>query len=61
LLQQQELVAAQEAASKFIRKQCDIHKQGLMNVLVIVENFRCWAKTGNWEKMSFIIKTISLI
>jgi hypothetical protein len=56
VLQQQELAAAQKMASEMIRKQGDMQKQGRVSVLVIVENFKGWAKTGDWEDMSFMIE-----
>jgi len=56
LLQQHELAEAQKAASEIVREQDTIGNQDSISILVIVENFKGWAKTGDWNDMSFMIE-----
>lgn len=46
-LQQSDLETAQKFASDIIRK------QGSIRILVIAEDFKGWAKTGDWGDLSF--------
>jgi hypothetical protein len=49
-LQQTELAAAQKSASELIQK------HGHIRILVIVEDFKGWAKEGDWGDVSFQIE-----
>ena len=52
-LQQPDFLAAQKFALDIIRQ------QGHIRILVIAEDFKGWAKAGDWGDLSFHMKTIS--